>query len=233
MAKKITTTKVRKKLWVQIVAPKMFNEQVLGELPLYEPSSAIGRHITINLMTLTGDMRKQSTNIEFLMNELKGSRIHTKAIGIQISPNTVKRFMRRSKSKLDDSFVVQSKDNVYVTLKPVFITASATHRSVLAALRAKARDIIALECKKRDYDKIFVDLMTSNLQKTVKDALRKIFPLKICEIRYMKIVNEQKIKYIKVVVAKPVKEKPKEEPKPAEEKQKTAEVQPIAEVKNL
>ena len=212
MAKKVRT-KAKKKIWIQLVAPKIFNEQVLGEIPLLEPSSAIGRHVTVNLMTLTRDMRKQNTNVQFEITEVKGSRAHTKMLGLRVMPAAVKRLMRRNKSKVDESFVVQTKDDVYITPKPLLVTTSATHKSVLTVLRSKVREILALECKKMDYDKLIIDIISNNMQRGIKDKLKKIHPLRICEIRSMKIVNPERIKYVKVVEAKPEPPKPVEEPK--------------------
>ena len=50
-----------KKQWFQIVAPKIFNEQVIGEAYLTEIEKGIGRQVPINMMNLTGDMWRGKT----------------------------------------------------------------------------------------------------------------------------------------------------------------------------
>ena len=64
-ASKATT--IKKKIWVQLVAPQSFNSQLIGEIPTTETKKLIGRVVTVNLMSLTGDMKKQNTNIKFLI----------------------------------------------------------------------------------------------------------------------------------------------------------------------
>ena len=60
-AKKLT--KAKKKTWVKIHAPKIFNEQIIGETLVADSSLTIGKPITVNLMNLTGDIKKQQINI--------------------------------------------------------------------------------------------------------------------------------------------------------------------------
>ena len=52
--------KVIKKEWYPILAPKIFQNTVLGETYVYEPEQMVGKGITKNLMNLTNDVKRQN-----------------------------------------------------------------------------------------------------------------------------------------------------------------------------
>ena len=54
-----------KKNWYQIVAPEGFNGAMLGESPVSDVEELKGRTLSVNLMTLTNDMKHQSVNLSF------------------------------------------------------------------------------------------------------------------------------------------------------------------------
>ena len=58
-----TKTKAKKKHWLKIYSAKPFNEQVIGETHVADSNNAIGKPVIVNLMTLTGDIKKQNKTI--------------------------------------------------------------------------------------------------------------------------------------------------------------------------
>ena len=52
--------KAKKKFWFQLVAPKMFGGQVIGESYVNDPQSLKGRSVTVNLRVLTDDIKNQN-----------------------------------------------------------------------------------------------------------------------------------------------------------------------------
>ena len=72
--------KIKKKKWVKIIAPKLFNEKHLGEISLVDPMLVIGRKIKVNLMEITNDMKKQNTEIGFKVAKLQDDKTKTKSV---------------------------------------------------------------------------------------------------------------------------------------------------------
>ena len=62
--------KVKKKRWCQIIGPKIFRDTILGETAVIDPNMLINRALTVNLMTLTNDIKKQNINVSFLINKV-------------------------------------------------------------------------------------------------------------------------------------------------------------------
>ena len=92
-----------KKKWVQIYAPKSLHDSFLGETYIGDFNDAIGKEITVSLMTLTGEPQKQSIMLSFKMIGSRNNTIVTDVIGYKMVPSAVRKTMRRGKEKIEDS----------------------------------------------------------------------------------------------------------------------------------
>jgi len=229
-AKKRKVLKVKKKKWVEIVAPKIFNEISLGRTYVVQKEDTLNKFITVNLMNITRDPKKQSINVTFRINNTLGEKVKTEIVKYAMQPTAVRRFVRRQKDKVDDSFIVKSKDNIKIRVKPILVTIAPASKPVQSSLRAKARQVIANEIAKLSYEKFIEEVIQRAFQKKVKSQIKKIFPLAICEIRVAEIVKTTKLAKEET---KPAKEEPKVEEKKEEVKEKTKPIEdkPKEEVK--
>jgi len=101
MAKLRKTGKgIAKKKWVQILAPKSFSHQLIGETYVYDSREALGRTVAVNLMALTKNPRRQGINVSFLITGQHEDKLTTDIIGFRIMPPVVKRMVRRGKDKM-------------------------------------------------------------------------------------------------------------------------------------
>ena len=229
-AKKRKVLKVKKKKWVEIVAPKIFNEISLGRTYVVQKEDILNKFITVNLMNITRDPKKQSINVTFRVNNTLGEKVKTEIVKYAMQPTAVRRFVRRQKDKVDDSFIVKSKDNIKIRVKPILVTIAPASKPVQSSLRAKARQVIANEIAKLSYEKFIEEVIQRAFQKKVKSQIKNIFPLAICEIRVAEIVKTTKLAKEET---KPAKEEPKVEEKKEEVKEKTKPIEdkPKEEVK--
>ncbi|MSR86531.1 hypothetical protein EXS74_04000, partial [Candidatus Woesearchaeota archaeon] len=123
MAKKVITKKTRvsveKKRWYAVQAPTMFNNVVFGETCATDPSLLTGRGIKINLGTVLRATKKQNLEARFKITGVQGNACTTELISMEILPPHVKRLVKRAKKRVDDAFLVVTKDSVNVRLKPM------------------------------------------------------------------------------------------------------------------
>ncbi|MBU0666425.1 MAG: hypothetical protein KKC26_03615 [Nanoarchaeota archaeon] len=188
MAKKnLATKKIKKKKWYPIIAPKIFNEKVIGESLLAESSAMEGRYITMNLINILGDPKKQNTNIQFKITKVVDGKGYTTPVKFELLPSFIKRLVKRGKEKVSDSFLAKTADNKIVRVKPLFITNSNTHKSVLSNLRISGRKLIREKLAKSPFDNVVSELVNYQFQKDVRASLSKIYPLKAAEMRVLKI----------------------------------------------
>lgn len=209
---------VKKKVWLPIIAPALFNNQQIGEVYIDEPAHAIGRTVEVSLMALTGDPQRQSTYIRFTIRRAENNQLHTSLAGFSIIPAAVRKMMRRNRERIDDSFVVKTQDNVAARVKPVLITRSKTKGSVLTHLRKQLRAQVVRAVAKLTFTDFIKELVAHKLQRQLQDALRKIYPIQILELRDVHIETSEKgLKNILTAPPAPAAPMPPAEQPPAEQ----------------
>lgn len=185
-----TADKWKKKKWFTIVAPKTFQERVIGETPSNNPELLIGRRIKANLMSLTGDIKRQNINIVFEINAVKGDRAETHVQSFELVNAAIKRKVRRGKDRLDHSFTCETKDNKRIRIKPLLITLNKTSNSVQTAINKSAVFNIKKLVKTLDYETVVADLVSYRFQKALKNVLHKIYPVQLADIKIMSLLGQ-------------------------------------------
>ncbi len=238
-------SKIKKKRWVQVLAPELFRNEPIGEIPVTDSQLLVGRIITINLMGLTRDIKKQNTSLKFTITGIKGERAVTDLYGYYLSLSSIKRLVRRGKEKIGLSFICKTSDNKKVRIMPLVIPYRKVKGSIAAAFRKKVTDYITSYAAKTTFETMIKDLITNNLQRDLKGALKKTYPVRILEVAKLHIETEKKPVEQKIEVneetpeevaeeakteEKKVEEKPAEKKEEAKEEKK-AEEKPKAEEK--
>jgi len=182
--KHVRLVKKGKKKWLKINSSKnFFKGQEIGETYTANPEKVVGKVLKVNLMNLTGDPKKQSFNANFKVTKAEDTGAEAEFIGYRMANSQVKRIVRRSTDKVEDSFLIKTKDNTTVRVKPLMVTKNATNKSVLTALRKKAKEMITERSKATDYSALVSEILAGKLQKDVRLSLKKIYPTNVVEIR--------------------------------------------------
>lgn len=156
----------------------------------YAPEDLNGNVIRLDL---TKALRGKSFELRLKVNEKNGS-LTTSPLSLQLFQGYVKRAVRKGTDYVEDSFETKSKDNI-LRIKPLLITRKRVSRNVLKALRELTQKTISAHCQIRDSKEIFDEIITNKLQKILSIKLKKIYPLALCEIRAIHILenNQKKI----------------------------------------
>lgn len=190
-----TETKVKKKIFVQIIAPKEFQEQIIGETPVTEARMLLGRKMSVNMMSFTNDPKDQNVQLKFNINTLKNATsVGTEIISATLSPAFVRRLVRKEKCRVDDCFIVKTVDNKNVAVKPFLLTINIVTNSVLTSLRKKMQELVRNEAAKLNFESLLFEVLSHKLQEKTRKDLNKIYPLKQCEIRDFQLLAESKKK---------------------------------------
>ena len=192
--------KLKKKQWFPIIAPKQFDNVVIGETLVYTPNQMLGKTLSHSLMNLTNDTKRQNINIHFKVVDIEDNKAKTSIIGYQIIPSSIKRFVRRNSEKMDMAFTCETADNVFLKVKPLVITRGDVKGSVAAKLRNNIIIFLTKTIKKMTYDEIISDLISRKMHDVMRSSLNKIYPLKVCEIRYLGIEAREKPQEVKAEV---------------------------------
>ena len=203
-SKKKQKVKVVKKEWYEVHAPKQFGKVLIGEVTSSDPKKLIGRTIKIPLSELTRNIRLQGIHIKLRIHDVSTKNAITIVEGYEILPAMLKRYVRRRRTRVDDSFVVETKDNVRVRVKPIIITAFKTKGEVVKNLRATMRKLLSDIIKNSSYDDFVSGVVNHKLQGELMAKLNKLYPIKYCEIRKFEITKAKptKIEYKEKVLVK-------------------------------
>ncbi|MFW6014756.1 MAG: hypothetical protein ACOCQG_06265 [Candidatus Nanoarchaeia archaeon] len=186
------TLKWKKKKWVKVLAPKAFNNTSIGESLVMNPENLVGRTVESNLMTLTGDMKKQNINVKFNIDKIQDAQAYTSVRRYVLVPSAVKRMIRRTRDRVDHSFITKSKDGLHIRLKPILITNTNTSNAVLTLLRKKAESLLKKYLEKTNFEDFFSEVLSHKIQNELKNQLKDIYPLKICELRAIEVLKTTK-----------------------------------------
>ena len=222
-------TKIKKKIWCPIIAPKLFKNVFLGETYITEPKLALNKTITKNLMDLTKDVKKQNMNIKFVVDRVEGGKAHTKVVGFKMISSSIKRLTRRRSDKIELSFVCKTSDNKKVRIKPLLFTRSLTTSSVTKNLNKTTTEQLTKAISKTSFEDLLNDLIAHRVQSHFWKSLKTVYPLRNFEIKSMEIEKDKKPMEEKKVEA--VKEKKEAEPekKETEKKEETKEEEKVEE----
>jgi len=188
-SKKELTTKMRKKSWFKIIAPRLFRNQVIGESLVNSPERLIGKTVKISLSNLTGDIKRQGTVIKFLVTRATGEGGQTDIMGYEILPATLKRFMRRGVKTIANSFECITADNVKVRVKPMIFAKNEAKGGISRILNKTAKISLIKTIKSISYIDLLNDIISSRLQKDLKDKLNKLFPVRMLEIKALEKIS--------------------------------------------
>ena len=190
--KKAAKVVVKKKRWVPVIAPKLFNEKEIGEMHVEEPQATIGRKLTVSMAAVTGDPRKQNTMLKFLISGVVGEKLQTELIGYRLNTAAIKRLMRRNRSKIDDSILFKTADEKKVRVKPLIVTRGRAQGGVKSAIRKQIKEYLSKTITKTKYEVLMREILQGKFQRTMQDTLRKTFPVAGSEIRNIELIIPKK-----------------------------------------
>jgi small subunit ribosomal protein S3Ae len=218
MAKKVKTAipNWKKKKFYELVAPAIFGDKSLGEAFAFAPENLVGKTVQTNMMTLTGNPRKQNFSVKFKIVKIIENKGHTKPVKLTMLHSSIRRLIRSGKERVDGSFTAVSKDDVTLRIKPLLITKSLTTKSKLTDLQAKTKEFLTDYIQNHTYEAVFDATARTTLQKELKNVAEKVFPLKMVEIRVLEVELLQGTRTIPEHTSAPETEKTEEVKAPAE-----------------
>jgi len=221
-----TVSNWKRKTWYTVNSPKLFGTRPIGETPAIEASEVQGRTMKVNMMTLTGNVRKQSVSAKLEINKVSGKEAFTMLKGYELLPSFVKRMIRKGRNRLDESIPCECKDGAKMRMKILILTRGMTTGGQQKELRVLIHKFVQEQAKALGSQEIMGNIMTNSYQKALKEKLSKIYPLKSCEVRKVDILKYGREDYVPAH-QKRTEVKPVEKPMTPAEKYTTPEVKKV------
>ncbi len=145
-------------------------------------------HNSVVKIDMTKNLRGKNVELRARVM-LKEGKLDGELISLIIVPSYIRRIMRRGIDYVEDSFEMSCKDAKF-RIKPFMITRSHVSRTVRNEIRTTARKFLESQLSIRSVKEIFSEIMTNKLQKNLSLKVKKIYPLALCEIRWIEVIGE-------------------------------------------
>ncbi|MFH1182594.1 MAG: hypothetical protein V1702_06565 [Candidatus Woesearchaeota archaeon] len=189
MAESKTLQKIKKKKWYGLYS-KLFNNAFLGETMATEDKELVGRAVTVNLATLSGDIKRQAVSVGLVVSSVQDGKAYADVVKYLTSPASIRRLVRRNVERVDTIVTCPTKEGVMVNIKIFILAKSKTTGSVSKALQNECRSLMVNEVAKLDYPEFVWSLIEHRIQSDLKKALGKIYPLKALEVKMFEVVHD-------------------------------------------
>jgi len=186
-----------KKVWIEIYAPdKVFNSIFLGETIVNrdEVEKALGRTVELNLAFITGNFKYQNYKVRFKVSRLSGGKLYSELVEISLYDAYIRRIVRKGTSRIDDSFVVRTKDGIDVRVKPLVITRYKANRRQRSSIRKTYKEFLINKIQTLEFYDLVEKVINYEIQEEVRPVLNKIFPVDRVEIRRLIRITPIEIK---------------------------------------
>ncbi len=186
MAPKKAVDSFKKKKWFEIITPKNFNEQVIGETVSLKPEQLIDRKIKVVMKNLTREAKKSHIILHFKVFKVEGTKAMTKFLGFTTDPGYIRRMIRRRVSKMENTNYIPCKDCT-IKIKSVIVSYKKLHKgqesSIINAINAKIKEISG----KKSFDDLTNEVLFGPFTNKLFSEAKRIAPIKKSEILELSI----------------------------------------------
>jgi small subunit ribosomal protein S3Ae len=175
--------KWKAKVWYNLLAPEMFNKQLLGETPTDTPDKLVGRVTEVTVQDLTGDFSKMHIKLAFRVSQVAGQDALTQFVGHDMTSDYIRRLTRRKRTRTDLTVDVVTKDGWNVRVKPMAITDRRIQSSKQRVIRTIMTKLVADVAAKQSIGEFVKGIISGDLAKTIALACKPIHPVSRVEVR--------------------------------------------------
>ncbi len=177
--------KWKKKRWFNIRAPALFEGRVIGETLAETADQLKGKTFAVNVMQLTGNVKKQNLFLKIKVVKVDETGGHTEVQSFFMQPNSVRYLVRKGTSKMEDSFCCMTKDGKRVRAKPIAVTRAKTKSGINARINKVMAEQLVKRIAETDFDTLIVQVVNFDIQKDIKRIIDKVYPLKSFQVKFL------------------------------------------------
>src|SRR6266545_6423359 len=180
--------KWKAKVWYNLLAPEMFNKQLLGETPTDTPDKLVGRVTEVTVQDLTGDFSKMHIKLAFRVNQVQGQDALTQFVGHDMTSDYIRRLTRRKRTRTDTVVDASTKDGWTIRVKPMAITDRRIQGSKQRVIREIMAKVITSMAAKSTVGDVVRTVISGDMAKEVAAACKPIHPISRVEIRKSEVL---------------------------------------------
>lgn len=192
MAEKSTGKKWKGKTWFTVLAPNIFREKEICEIPATDPKYVKGRKIGMGLEDLTGDYKKFArfpATMDLKIISVDGDKAKTVFGGFEVSKDFIFRATRKRTQKvmLTDDF--KTKDGWDIQVTGLVILNRNVYDSIRRSARKMLKERLQEFISKNTMDDVLKDILNRVTMGKIRKDISKIYPVRIAEITKIEVVS--------------------------------------------
>jgi small subunit ribosomal protein S3Ae len=182
-----TKKKAKGKQWVAVVAPAMFKNREIAEVPVSDPEKLVGKRIASTLIELADDFSKYYMKLSFKISKLEGGRALTEFDGLECLQDYVSRMVHKHGRRVDTVQDLTTKDGRKVRVKTVAIIPRRVKSSIKVAVRNRIIETVGQAVAKGTVEDFVDSILKDEVKQNVLAETRKIYPIRSFEVRKLEI----------------------------------------------
>ncbi len=187
MALQRTVDKWKMKHWFTVHAPKIFNEEIICEMPSDDEKKVTGRKLKVSLEQLTHNPQNAFSNAVVRVTDVSGDAVHTQLMSIEQPHSYIRSLIRRYRSVVSIVSPIMAKDNVRMVLKIVAITRARVAHTKLKGIRKEITDFVDAYSKENSSDAITSAVIEGRLQAEMASKVSHITSMNKVEVKRLEL----------------------------------------------
>jgi len=175
--------KLRGKEWYVLVAPKLFKEKEIGETPVGDTKTLIGRRVDAHLINLIDDLSKYYIKFFFKVKEVEDNKAKTEFAGLECMRDYISRMIRYGIVRIDTIQDLTTSDKVKLRVKTITITSKKIKKDVEITLKRFVEEKIKKVVESNKLDDLIKKIINDDIKRNIFDEGSKIYPVRTFEIR--------------------------------------------------
>lgn len=174
MVKKKVTDNWKKKKWYTVVSDPVFDSKEIAKTVALESKNIIGRNVKKSLNEITGNIRDSGQTITFRVYKVTGSTAETNIQEYNTKIATLKRMVRRGKSKIEIILNVETKDGKKLKLKVMFLSGTKFPTDNRRQARKIMEDFLKEDIKQKTLKETWTSIIYQKFSEKIKKELVKL-----------------------------------------------------------
>lgn len=178
------------KLWFDVISPKSFNYQSIGEVIGLE-NNVVGRTVEALLFDFTGDFNDISLKLRYKIIDVnvEGKKCNSIFVGHQYTNDYVRSLIGRGASKIAIIENLTTRDNYKFRVTTVCTTIRRARSSQQDIIRKIMKDILTEFAQLYNHEKFIQGMIYGEFQNQVGRVAKTIYPLANATIIKSKLVS--------------------------------------------
>ena len=177
------------KKWFPVVAPDYLGGKPIGNVLASEPSSLVGRTVSVLLSELTDDPSHTTVKIKFKIIGVKGETAFTDLWGYELDRDFIRSLLRKGSSRVDIIFDAATKDGYRMRVSVIAVTRYRASQSQKRKMRKAMMNIVLGKCSKLNYSQLVQELVFGKVESDLYNEAKKFHRVKLAGVKKMRVLE--------------------------------------------